>query len=158
MSLISRRKFLSDGNVWVVLLYPLQPNTCTPLSFQPAFGAVNFTASPIFRPSMPNALVMVNRERFISETFFPLSCFNAVNFEAVVSAPRELMHSVRQHRQAINNIVFFKLSPQDMPVEFYPYKDSDERLECFLFAKDANYVHRFLTSTLSHGVVVLFIT
>jgi len=34
-----------------------------------------------------------------------------------------------QHRQAINNIVFFKLSPQDLPVEFYPYKDSDERQE-----------------------------
>jgi hypothetical protein len=67
-----------------------------------------------------------------------------VSFDAVVSAPRTLMHRVRQHRQAINNIVFFKLSPQYRSFEFYPYKDSDERLECILsFTKNANYASNF---------------
>jgi hypothetical protein len=83
---------------------------------------------------------MVNRERFIKETFFPLSSLNMVSFGAVESAPRTLMHSVRQHRHAINNIVFFKLSPQYRSVEFYPYKDSDERQECiFLSSRNSKY-------------------
>jgi hypothetical protein len=61
-----------------------------------------------------------------------------VSFGAVVSAPRTLMHRVRQHKQAINSIVFFKLSPQYRSDDFYPYKDSDERLECiFLSARNA---------------------
>ena len=76
---------------------------------------------------------MENRVRFISETFFPLSCLSTVSSDAAVSAPSALMHNATQHRHAINRIVFFKLSPKIDAVEFYPYKDSDERLECIFY-------------------------
>jgi hypothetical protein len=75
--------------------------------------------------------------RFISEAFFPLSCFNAVNSVAAVSAAEAVIHKARQDRHAINNIVFFISSPQDSPVESFPYKDSDERPGMdFYFAKN----------------------